>query len=342
MRCVLTIFLLITSTALWSRETGEKKIHHDIEVNSNALFEVHNYYGDLIVTTEPNRKDISVDITIKLSERNEQRVQAYLDKITIELDQSPDHVQLKTIIDKKGCSFNDLEIDYIIHMPQQVRVDLNNRYGNIVINQLHRASEIELHYGNMKIDELRDTDNNIKLMYADLKLNSAKSIDIHARYSDVSIDTADKMKGDFMYTDSKIENCEDFQLKTRYGDLHLERSRVVLVDAMYSDIELENVAEDLKITTRYGDLEVSNISKDFQGVEVDGMYSEIELSFESGSAFILSGDLSYAEMSLPSDAEIIKKDKSGAQYALQAQKGTSKTVNKRVEVNSQYGDVKIR
>lgn len=338
----MTLLLLFVTTALWSKETGERKIHHDLPINANALFEVQNLYGNLLVTTEPNRDVVTVDITISLTERNEERVQKYLDKISIELQNDPNHVRLKTLIDQKGCSFKDLEIEYLIRLPQNVRVDLYNRYGNIVVNQLFKQAKIELHYGDLKLDEMKSSENTIKLMYADMKLNSALALDIHARYSDVQVESLKKLKADLMYTDSRFDSCEDFTMKTRYGDVELKQGDVVSVDGMYANIQLHHVEKHLKVITHYGDLEVDKINKNFQGAEIEGMYADIDLSFESGSIFILNSDLKYAELSLPSDAEVVKKEGNSIEYQVESQHGKPETVKKRVSIKSRYGDVSIR
>ena len=337
-----TFILLLITTALWSKETGERKIHYDIPMNANGLFEVQNLYGNLIVTTEPNRNQVTVDITISLTERNEDRVQKYLDKISVELQNDPNHVQLKTIIDQKGCSFKGLEIEYLIRLPQNVSVDLYNRYGNIVVNQLFQQSKIELHYGDLKVDEMRFAENTIKLMYAEMKLNTAEALNIQARYSDVQIESLNQLQADFMYTDSRFESCENFTVKTRYGDVQLNHGDIVFIDGMYADIEVEHVEKHLKVITHYGDLEVDKINKNFQGVEIAGMYADITLSFESGSIFILNSDLKYAELSLPSDAAIVKKDGNSVEYQVESQHGQSESVKKRVSINSRYGDVAIK
>ena len=338
----LTLLLLLFTTALWSKESGEKEIHHDLQINSNALFEVNNIYGDLIVTTEENRTKATVDILIRLSERNHDRVEKFLDEISVELQSDPDHIKLKTIINKRNGSYNDLEINYTVRLPKNVRVNLKNRYGSVVVNQLYKESEIEVHYGNLKVDKYHSESNKVKLMYTDMKVNTASFIDLYGRYSDVVIKSLDQFKGDLMYTDCRIERCPDFSLVTRYGDLKLKNTRVAFVDGMYADMEFDNIELSLNAITRYGDLEVNEINKEFKGIEIDGMYSEIELGFESGSVFILSGDLSYADLSLPNDAKVIRKAKSGAQYEIEAYSGETKSVEKRVKIESRYGDVTIR
>lgn len=331
---------LLAALAVQAKELASKSIHREFHVEKNAALEISNFYGDVVYTTEPNREVITVDIEVELYHRNEDQAQKQLDKINIIFDENGQNPKIRTQIDGKNNNFKDLQISYKVRVPRSLKLTLVNKYGDVVINELHNSTTVKVAYGSIKIDKLLSANNEIKVMYGDLNLNYANQLKLDADYSDVVIDQVTDFSVDAMYSDMRVQLSEKSKIKTMYGDVVIEKVNDITIDGMYSEIRMDNVVNSMVVKTMYGDVNVKKVHKQFTDVEVDGMYSDMVLSFESGSVFTLSSDLMYADISLPSGAQIINKNKTGASYTLEAEKGKSQKPSK-VKVISRYGDVKI-
>lgn len=331
---------LLAALAVQAKELASKSIHREFTVNNNAALEISNVYGDIVYTTEPNRNVITVDVEVELSHRNEEQARKQLDKINIIFDENGQNPKIRTQIDGKNNNFRDLQISYKVRVPRSLKLSLVNKYGDVVINELHNTASVRVAYGSIKIDKLLSDNNEVKVMYGDLNLNYANQLSLDSDYSDIVIDQVNNFSVDAMYSDMRIQLSEESRVKTMYGDLTIEKVNNISIDGMYSEVKIENVINSMVVKTMYGDVNVKKVHKQFANVEVDGMYSDMVLSFESGSIFTLSSDLMYADISLPSGAHIINKSKAGASYTLEAEKGKSQKPSK-VKVISRYGDVKI-
>ena len=119
--------------------TKEKNISKSFNVTSDAMLQTSNSYGNINVYLWDENK-ISIQVNIKVSGNNEDKVNEKLNSIDIAFDASDSKVSAATIFGnsnwKNGTNLN-FEINYTIKIPRNGNIALANKYGNIGIEKLN-------------------------------------------------------------------------------------------------------------------------------------------------------------------------------------------------------------
>ena len=140
------LVLLGAGTKIQAQERT-KKIHKEIQVNSDALVEIYNAFGDLNITSWDQDK-VVIDVLITVKGRNSKNVEEKLNAIDVSFSLSPEKVFAETKIDEgwgfKWFSNNSMRyrIDYTIKLPKTNSTDLTNDYGTIRLNSLEGKAKI--------------------------------------------------------------------------------------------------------------------------------------------------------------------------------------------------------
>ena len=205
---ILILFILIPFLGFSNDGTfisKQKSIKKTYIVNSNAGIDIDNKYGNISVSTWDEDK-IDLDITIKVTGGNENWVNEKLNSIDIDITALKSMVTAITKIGNsslisKGSS-NSFEINYVIKIPKNGTVKLNNRYGNISAVSLESTTDITCKYGKVNLGKLNSSDNHIQIEYCqNSSIDYIKNGTIEARYSGLKINDSGNLNLDTNYTD---------------------------------------------------------------------------------------------------------------------------------------------
>jgi hypothetical protein len=332
---LIALFLLFTSSVFAKKnwENADKTIEKSFTMNSDAVLDFSNKYGDIRMTSHEGNE---VMITIKISlEGRESKVVKQIENIDVKFSHSAGRLEAKTIV--PNSSYQNLQIDWEVKFPISNELQIRNMYGDLHINESKAKTDIDVSYGDVFLGTLHSKENNVEIQYGKGRLKEASYLDLRLRYSEMDeIGKVKLLNLDAMYSESSINSVGRLNLKSAYDEHEINAVAELNIDAMYTDIHVGTVTMKLDCDMTYGDIRVNKISKSFDLVDYDGAYSDARLGFESGSTIDLEARASYGDIDLPSG----KWNKS--------EKITSTSVNgsngeggKPVRIEVSFGDVKI-
>ena len=221
----ITLILFLLPLICFANDDGKykknKTIKKEYTVNSDALLNISNEYGNIEISTWKQNK-VEILVTITTNGNNEEKVQKRLDQIDVEFNATSSEVSAKTIIAKNSTNWSfwksnnnnvNMEIHYFIKAPKTNNIKLSNDYGDIIIDKLEGKSSINCDYGKLIIGELLNTENHINIDYAPNStiefVNEAK---INADYSKLTIEKANviDLNSDYSYNTYEDVKYLDF------------------------------------------------------------------------------------------------------------------------------------
>ena len=352
-RTLLAILLIVPtlsfSTTKKDKHEKEKTIKKEFNVNSNALVEIDNSYGNLdIVTWNENR--VVFEITIKTSGNNAEKVAEKLDDITVEFDASSNKVSAKTIFNKNkskswwnwGNSNTNMQVNYIVKMPISNSVNLSNDYGSINLGKLEGKAIINCDYGKITTEELMAEGNVLNFDYTqNCSFEYINSATINADYSGYTIEKAKDLNINADYTQSKIELTEDVKFNCDYGGITIEKANNITGNGDYLTTKIGEVYKNVKLTADYGSIRIDRMTSNSGNVQIDSDYTGIKIGIDSGYSFDFEIDLEYASLSGDDDFEFTKKNIESTSESYKGYKGNSSSGNL-VKISSDYGSVTFK
>ncbi|TXD47286.1 hypothetical protein [Polaribacter sp. IC073] len=326
-----------------------KTIKKEYAVNADAKVILDNKYGDLNITTwNKNRVEIEVSITVKGDDLDD--VEAKLNSIRIEFNANNSLVEATTIFGKKKSNWSwwgkskntNYKINYIVKMPKTNAVDLDNDYGSIYLGNLSGTATINCDYGKISVGELTATNNTITLDYcSSSSIASMKSGSINIDYSKLTIDNSEDIKVNADYATLKFDKAGEINYNLDYGAITVNDVERIYGNSDYVTLRFGTVRKEFVIDTDYGSLTIKNLINGFNKVDITGQYTTIRIGVENGASFNFEIDLQYSSFKRDSDkVELFKSIEKSTKKYYEGRYGQQKT-NSILNVNSQYGSVRI-
>ena len=329
------------------RYNKEKTIKKEYRVNPDALLKINNSYGNLTLTSW-NEDRVVIEVHIKTSGNNEEKVQDKLDEITVEFEGNPNMVSAKTIFNSNRSGWNwnwgsrnnvSMQINYTVKMPVKNNVQLHNDYGNIILDRVDGHARISCDYGRLEIGELRGRNNQLSFDYTSKSsfgyINSAS---ISADYSGFSIEKAGDLNISADYTNADIKQMGNLAYSSDYGSLEVDEVDNVQGSGDYINVKLGTVHGNVDIAADYGSVEIKKMSRDAGNITINTDYTGVNIGYDAQYYFDFEISTEYAGVKGKDNFEVnISQEKSSKHY-YKGYYGQANSGNN-VSIRSDYGGI---
>ncbi|PWB23662.1 hypothetical protein [Flavobacterium sp. HTF] len=343
---ILILFILIPFLGFSNDETAiskQKNIKKTYIVNSNAGINIENKYGNISVSTWDEDK-IDLDITIKVTGGNENWVNERLNSIDIDITALKSMVTAITSIGnsslKSRGSSNSFEINYVIKIPKNGTVKLDNKYGNINIVSVESATDISCKYGKVALGKLNGTNNRIEIAYCqNSSIDYIKSGNIIARYSGLKIIESGNLNLDTSYSDLVMSEGENIKYDCNYGNFKLQKINSFSGSGNYLTIAIAEISNSINVNTNYSKINVSTITDRANNVNINCGYTDVSLGYDTNYAFDFDINTRYGNIKNDNSLDVsVTENRSNTKRisGFNKKKGQNKLI-----VNSNYGSVTL-
>lgn len=343
---IITLFLLFPILMMANDGfiiSKQKNIKKAFIVNLNAGIDITNSYGTVFVTTWEEDK-IELDIMIKVSGDSENWVNQRLNDITIDINALKTLVTAKTQIENnnyrsKGKN-NSFEINYVIKIPKNGSVTIDNKYGNITTSDLNAPTSINCKYGKITMGRLNSAKNNILIEYcSNSSIVYLKNGAITGRYSGLNIEALSKIELISDYTDTAIGEAGDVKYTSKYGTVKIKEVNILEGIGNYLTIKIGTLNNQLKLNTKYSSIDIGFVQPKVNTVSINAGYTGIKIGFSPNFVFDFDITLRYADLKYDSDFEFSNKAETNYNkvfHGFYKKKGVNSVV-----IASEYGNVSL-
>lgn len=326
--------------------TEEKNYQHEVSVNRNALVEIANKFGDVNITAW-NQNKVTIDVKISVNGDDKELVLKKLKSISVNFNGDAQHVKAETLFNNvknrwvKGKKLN-FSITYVVKVPKSNSVKIENKYGNIFLDELDGNAMISSSYGDLSLESLNSSDNVIKMNYSggsEIKyINGGK---INGNYNTYTIGEANNLVINTGYTKTSIGKANSIVYDGNYGELNMEEVGVLTVDANYLGLKLKKLLTELHFDGNYGLVRIDEIEKTVKKIDVDSNYSKVLLKYADGANFNFDVDVSYSGFQHSDDVRVIVKNGKKFTKVYQGFVG-DETSGNMITIQSNYGGVELK
>ena len=285
-----------------AKEEFTKKISKSYDVNKDATLVIKNKFGK-IHCQNWDQNAISIEVTITLEASNQEKANKYFDKISIAFSGNSEKVTATTSFDDNlfDNNNNDISIDYMVKMPKTIGIDLDHKFGDIILEEVQGSSVIELGYGSLKANKLLGNNNELEIKFSEGFIGYVKSANLELKYSELEIDEAQDMSAESKFSELNIGKIDVLTLESGYDDDFIGSIRDLDVEAGFSDVEVRNLEERLIADLDYGEIKVKEMGRDFKLIEITNSFSDTNIGFNAESSFRLIATIKMGDLSYPRD-----------------------------------------
>ncbi|MGB1294096.1 MAG: hypothetical protein ACPG6V_01350 [Flavobacteriales bacterium] len=315
---IVSVFCLNTEASERDRKgkyTRDKVLKNQYEVNSKFSLEVDNTFGEIKVETW-DKNEVSYRIEVISNGDDLSEVQDRLDEISIELLESKNRLSLETRLGNQGSKnrtftgfvkdlfsgnmknkTSHIEINYLIYVPKQTNLNLQNDYGYIYLGEIKGNTKINSAYGGLIAHALLSNSNDIYLDYASKsEITHLRRGNVNINYSTLLLHHVGALKLQADYCTTKIDSANTIDFSVDYGSLGLGKVKYVTGSCDYVQVKVEEVVSEFKLNMAYGGLKINRIQSNFDIVDVQSDYATVKLGVENKEAFKINIDTDYASL----------------------------------------------
>ncbi len=269
----------------------------DVDDSDNLV--VENQFGQVSVGLW-DKKEIRVQITILANSDSDERVQKFLDAVTIEEKRTGGQILVKTNFSQNGLSNwsfgkwkdggerNSVKINYEVMMPKQNALTVRNRFGNTSIPSFQAHLTVHNRYGNFVAEELTGRQN-----------------DIDVAYGKANIGTLDQGKLAIAYATLDLLRANVLILTNKFGKMSIGDVGRLDADINYSGAKIGTLRESGKIKLDFsGGFRIDQLSKTADNIDIQAAYSSVALPMDSRNDCNFDVTVSYGNFNYGSGSEM--------------------------------------
>jgi hypothetical protein len=180
-------------------------------------------------------------------------------------------------------------IDYVIAVPKNVAMNVNLRYGHLVMGDFYGDFTGDVNYGSLTANTFHKSPVNISSKYSNVKLEQVDVLNISIDYANLEAETINTLKlqakygkyqvketknvdADCSYGNIGIETIETLKLQVKYGNHKFGKIDKADINCSYGNIGIETI-ETLKLQAKYGNYRIGKSEK----MEINGSYGHINI-----------------------------------------------------------------
>lgn len=278
-----------------SLELGQEFFAENEELNSLYL---KNDFGSIELKGSEEQK-IEINYTLKVHAEDKNTAEEFIKELEVIYNLEGEEIKIglnKSQTDTPEL-INVVEIDYDIMIPNYLKTELinkygelnisdlkaelksENRYGSTLVENIEAPVEVELDYGKSEIYNLSST-LDLKTAYSENIIKDiAGEIDINSRYSGISFrDISGKISADIEYGEIRLSRIADLDLDLKYSDCIIESLRDYELYNYNIEVEYGNIKADFLEDEDYDNnyLNYRGTRAEYE-IEINSEYADVEI-----------------------------------------------------------------
>ncbi|MBR9923195.1 MAG: hypothetical protein GYB31_20385 [Bacteroidetes bacterium] len=357
-------FLLVSGVllAFATRQEYSQTIVKDFPIHSDGLVELDNSFGPVEVKTwTQNRVKINVTITVRAS--SEQKARDVFDQVNVHFTDTPQQVSVQTAFVEEKSWWNweseekkDFSIKYEVWLPNTVNLNIENKYGDVILAEMRGKTSISLKYGNLQIEQLHEDlhlnfshgtgqiaqvkDVEGALSYCNIQIQESRDLKLETAFSNLQIQQAEKVYVNSKYNNFQLGKIGAFDYEGRYDVVDVEEVDKLQAIAKYSDFHVGTINDSGAFDLEYGLAKIDHLDRNFDELSLVGRFTDYKLEVEKGMAYKLQAAADYAGISYPESLQVTYEQESSTFHEVEGYGGNQQGGSV-IKAQLNYGGLKV-
>jgi len=337
----LTIALLALSTMFVGAASADftKQINKGWLRNGVTALEITNKFGEVKIN-DTGGDSVTIKVLITIDNPSESKAKDLMDKIHIDIRKSGGLVIAETQIEDDFRNNHSFSIDYLVNIPKDRDLNIINKYGNVIINELDAKGYFEISYGSMTAGKMKAPAGNpvrIIVNYGKADLESINDADMEFKYSKLIADEINHLTLDSKYCSVNLHKTSSLTLDSKYDAVSIDEIGILKSASQYTNYKIGLLTESFDLDTRYGSVRISKVGEKFDKIRIVTSYGGINIGLNELN-YKLQAECDYCDVDYPEDRYKGNKIRENHRFSLDGNIGTGGGT---VTITSKYGGIKL-
>ena len=327
-RLLILLTLLMGTAARAQNHTDKRSVSRRYPATLETTLEVRNKYGKIQV--ENWEKDsIAIQADIFLTESSASRLRKLKDDIRIDFNATGTYIIARTMIEsERGRLARELksieniltgankhvEINFRVQVPYYLDVVLQNKFGDIYMDDLGGRLDIDLSNGVLNASRI-EGNSTISLSFANGMIRSLGSATMTLSYSDLTLGEANQLDLDSKSSILNLDSVNVVKINSRRDKFYFKQVEYLYGSSSFTQVWVYDFIRESDLYMKYGKLTIENIRPGFSRIYVESDYTDISLYLERENR--ISFDILHHEnavLRLPGEMLSVEESFDGRQH----------------------------
>lgn len=302
------IFALTLITLGSYAQEFTKVFQQQYNVDRGAVLVVQNKFGEIRCQSW-EESSISIKATVKVEAGSQEKANKVFEKIIVKLTGTRSRVEGITTVNTSGNG--KFSIDYDIRLPKWVKLELDNKFGDIVLDETVETARINLEYGSMKANAFSGPENVMTIKFSDVNAGFIQSGRINLEYGKWRSENTGNVTLKTRFSEVNLLNSANLNIDSQYDEYSIGSSGSLIAVTRFTSLDLGKINGSFDLDLQYGSLTAAQISPDFSTGKIRNTFTNVSLGFDPGSSFRLEAELQFGDLSYPKSNTSLSKETVG-------------------------------
>jgi hypothetical protein len=263
------------------------------KVASKPQVSINNKYGDVVfVQWEKDSVVVEVDYTVR--SKKPQTVDALFQMINFNHYGNQYHVQVSTDLQMSynnlssllrtiTAGSNTIRINYRVFIPHGAQIKVENKFGNIIMNNLNAKVDIKLDNGNFSAGNLKGM-LILDMSYGNANIQSVQDAQIEFSSGDIDIHKAQSIQLDSKMSRVNITQVNKLTITSLRDKYYLGNVDILSGKSTFSFITVSRMIENAVLSLKYGGITMHGTSPKLKGINLSADFSNISINLNASVA----------------------------------------------------------
>lgn len=312
---LIVVLLLYDTEALAQKYRESKHIGRSFKVTPSTTVDITNKYGKIHIMPW-NNDSVEFEIDIQVGADDPNKLKNLMANIDVDFVATQYYVTAKTnfgeddfwnqLIETFIPSESHVVVDYTIRIPNYVNLKLDNKYGDVYVDDVKGEFHLKLSNGDFKANSLTG-DSDIELVFGNGNINKMNTGRLLVSYAELTIKEAEQINLNTKSVKMTVDKVNVMNIKSKRDKCYIQQANYLYGESYFSDIWVYDLSQEVSLNTRYGEVNLENIRKSFTFINMDSHYTDLKFIFQKGAAYHLDITHQKVDIELPSDYQVSKK-----------------------------------
>lgn len=305
----LFIGLMLAALPTWA-ERGEeveisKKVTVGLATEPDVTLELSNKYGRVEVRSWA-RDSVWMEAKITASGKTREQAEKVLRRVSVDYRESRRYFSVETqyettterpalissfmnmLNDTKATLVDESNVkaDYVLYVPENARLDLQNKFGDIILGQVSGRTTIDLAHGNLRADKLSGKSIRLQLSFGEGEIRQLGTATLVTKFAKIFIDQADLLRWRGVSSELTLLSARQLDLEQSQKDeIKLGELQTLSGKANFSRLTLGTLTQGLRLEMSFGRLHAELVQRGFQYVDLQTKSADINLRLDRESSY---------------------------------------------------------
>jgi hypothetical protein len=337
---IIALLLALSFSIAATAQENTRRFSKSWPVSEVETLEIINKFGEVRISDRGgNQVTIEVLVTV---EGPGNRATALLDDITVSFWSMGSKAKAETKMASNFKSRGKFSIDYTVNIPAIKNLNITNKFGNVVMQNLTGKGNFDIGYGNLTAGQLNTPGSDgfrLNLEYGKADAESMKDARVSLSYSKMFVKSAENVVLESKYSTLNIDNLNAIRVDSKYDTFNFGKLVSLEGESRFTNYRIDTIEKRLKLVSGYGTVRVDHIPADFEIIDVNSNYAQISLGIDNNAAYQVYATCDYCSIDYPQNNFSGNRMKENTRQTIDGKiAGGAKG---KVRVVSRYGNIKL-